>query len=270
MSRIIDAFKKHPRIWTVARVARAAARRAVIATLGAGRLIGGLASVAVHPWFVRDALAYRQMGGAFSVSDCFPQFHDKTSETPIDPHYFYQAAWGAKLIHASGVKQHHDVGSSAAFIGMLCAFTNVHFIDLRPLPVDISGLNSVRGTVLDLPFEDATISSLSCLHVVEHIGLGRYGDPLDPEGSVKAAAELQRVLRPGGSLYFSVPIGVTRTQFNAHRVFAPSTVAELFPELTLVDFAVTDDSGRFHPHAQPASWADERYACGMYHFRRSA
>ena len=67
--------------------------------------------------------------------------------------------------------------------------------------------------------------------MAEHIGLGRYGDPLDPLGTRKAAAELQRVLAPGGQLLFSLPVGRPRVEFNAHRVHDPHEVASWFDGL---------------------------------------
>jgi hypothetical protein len=72
--------------------------------------------------------------------------------------------------------------------------------------------------------------------VVEHIGLGRYGDPLDPEGTEKAMAELKRIIAPGGNLYLSVPIDdVNRTYFNAHRAFTEPYLEELFHPLEIVE-----------------------------------
>jgi SAM-dependent methyltransferase len=72
--------------------------------------------------------------------------------------------------------------------------------------------------------------------VVEHVGLGRYGDSLDPFGSEKAFAELNRVLKPGGQLYISVPIGAdSRIYFNAHRCFSRAHVLALLPRLQLVE-----------------------------------
>ena len=266
--RIKSMLRGHPRLFSAARTFARAVASASRAWRGLGRALARVAAVIGHPWFVRDALRYRSMGGELTVRDINPQVLDKTSETPFDPHYFHQAVWAARLISTSGTRQHHDVGSSVSFVGMLTAFTNVHFIDLRPLPVEVDGLTSVNGTILGLPFGDASISSLSCLHVLEHIGLGRYGDPLDPHGSIKAAAELQRVVAPSGDLYVSVPVGVRRTQFNAHRIFAPDDVPNLFSELTLVGFAIADDAGQFHGHAEPGDWRGQRYACGMYHFRR--
>ncbi len=96
----------------------------------------------------------------------------------------------------------------------------VTMVDLRPLPVSLRELSFVQGTILDLPFDAGTVPSLSCLCVVEHIGLGRYGDPLQPDGTERAIAELLRVVQPGGHLYLSAPVDdCNRTYFNAHRAF---------------------------------------------------
>ena len=132
----------------------------------------------------------------------------------------------------------------------------------------MDGLTSLEGSVLAMPFGDRSIESLSCLHVAEHIGLGRYGDPLDPSGSLKAMDELQRVVALGGDLLFSLPVGRPRVCFDAHRVHAPRTVIERFDELELVEFAGVDDDGSFRRHRHPDELADMSYSCGMFHFRR--
>src|SRR5207253_10606962 len=81
---------------------------------------------------------------------------------------------------------------------------------LHPFPTRRSS-----DLLLSLPFADRSVESLSCLHVAEHVGLGRYGDELDPEGTVKAARELQRVVAPAGRLYFALPVGRPRTEFRS-------------------------------------------------------
>ena len=146
--------------------------------------------------------------------------------------------------------------------------TEVTFVDIRPLEVDIERLTCVAGSILELPFADRSLESVSCLHVAEHIGLGRYGDPLDPAGSLKAMAELQRVVAPGGHLLFSGPIGRPRVCFNAHRIHDPVAILEHFAELELVEFAVVDDTGRFTRHRDPAAYRDLTYGCGMFLLRR--
>ena len=83
-------------------------------------------------------------------------------------------------------------------IGAISGSVPTIFVDYRPLEVRLPGLTCVAGTIEQLPFADVSLRSLSCLHVIEHIGLGRYGDSLDPDGSRKAAVELQRVVAVGG------------------------------------------------------------------------
>jgi hypothetical protein len=112
------------------------------------------------------------------------------------------------------------------------------------------------------------VKSISCLHVAEHIGLGRYGDPLDPQGTKKAARELSRCLAVGGNLYFSLPIGKERLCFNAHRIHDPETIIKYFSDLKLVDFSTSGDDKVFVENTEPAKYKDQRYACGMFWFTK--
>lgn len=218
--------------------------------------------------YIQDWRKYSSLEGSepLRVSDAYPCVLDLSAATPIDAHYFYQDIWAFRAIHRSGVRRHVDVGSRAIYVGMLSAITRVVFVDIRPLIVDLEGYEACEGSILDLPFEDASVGSLSCLHVAEHIGLGRYGDPLDPEGTTKAARELARVVAPGGNLYFSVPVGRPRVAFNAHRIHAPEEVIDMFTGMRLVSFSAVDDHGAFHAEASPVEFNDAEYACGMFHF----
>jgi hypothetical protein len=109
------------------------------------------------------------------------------------------------------------------------------------------------------------------MHVVEHVGLGRYGDPLDPGGDLKAMAELNRVLAPGGDLLFVVPVGKPRLQFNAHRIYAFGQVTGAFADLDLVEFALVPDRKNgpaLIPSATKQQADAQRYGCGCFWFRR--
>jgi SAM-dependent methyltransferase len=147
---------------------------------------------------------------------------------------FFQDAWCAQKIFQNKPARHYDVGSSAEMLGILSQFTPVTMIDIRPLPLSLKGLTFVEGNVLHMPFADSSLESLSSICVIEHIGLGRYGDEIDPFGSEKAAAEFVRVLKRGGKLYVSVPIDEeNRVYFNAHRAFTRGKVLEMFSSLAL-------------------------------------
>jgi SAM-dependent methyltransferase len=227
------------------------------------------AALREYPRFFVHRKRYRRLSGIkLSWSDQLPQLFDRTPTSPFDAHYTYQDAWAAHRIFAASPAHHVDVGSRISFVVGLTPFVSVTFVDIRPLPISIPGLTTLDGDILALPFEDQSVSSLSCLHVAEHIGLGRYGDRLDPDGTTKAARELERVLAPGGSLYFSVPVGNPRIAFNAHRIHDPTEIVELFNALALDEFAGVDDSGAFRSDVRPADLRDERYGCGFFHFVR--
>ena len=203
-----------------------------------------------------------------SVLDLHPCLGDWTTKTPFDAHYFYQGAWLARKLAKASPAKHTDIGSSVLTISVLSAQVETVFVDFRPIEVELPGLIPMAGSILDLPFPDESITSLSCLHVIEHIGLGRYGDAIDPMGSCKAAAELQRVVSRGGTLYLSLPVGRERVCFNAHRVHSPSTVLQMFPGLKLVEFSLVDDKGRFHENVSTHAATNLEYGCGLFLFEK--
>jgi hypothetical protein len=222
-----------------------------------------------YPRFFRDRAAYRRLSHEpVYWGDDNPQLLDWVGKSPFDRHYTYQDGWAAREIFNRRPASHVDVGSRISFVVGVAALIPVTFIDLRPLELSLPGLESRAGSILELPYDSGSVESISCLHVAEHIGLGRYGDPLDPEGTKKAAVELERVLAPRGFLYFSVPVGRPHTAFNAHRVFDPREVEGFFPSLCLDGFAGVDDAGVFHSDISPTALVRCRWGCGFYRFTR--
>ena len=220
--------------------------------------------------FLKDRLRYSRLPGAEKMGfrDTYPQIHESTETTAFDHHYFYQDIWAFKKIYASGAKSHVDVASRIDFVGFLSAFCKVIFIDIRPLIVNLENFECKKGDILDMPFADNRVESLSTLHVAEHIGLGRYGDPLDPEGTKKACQELARVLAPGGNLYFSLPIGRPRLCFNAYRIHSPQQILDYFSDLRLVELSGIDDKGNFACNIDRKILDQADYGCGLFHFTK--
>lgn len=225
------------------------------------------------PSFVRNLARYRARQGeadptfGLRLRYLYPVLGDRHAGAGVaSGHYFHQDIWAARLIYARNPRQHVDVGSSTAgFVAHLLCFRDVEYVDIRPLDTNVTGLTFQQGDVTALPYPSGSVESLSALHVVEHIGLGRYGDHLDPNGWRKAISELKRVLKPGGSLYFSVPIGPERIEFDAHRVFNPLTIIEAFRPLKMIRFDAVDDGGRFQHEADLAT-LDGWYSCGLFEF----
>lgn len=225
-----------------------------------------LIGLAYLPRFIRHWMRFSQLNKdeRLRVADAYPNLGDWVASTPFDPHYFYQAAWLARQLASDPPAKHLDIGSDVKLIGTLSAFVPTEFMDFRPLDASLTGLECTRGDIVALPMAGESVKSLSCLHVVEHIGLGRYGDPIDPEGSRKAMAELERVVAQEGRLFLSVPVGRERVCFNAHRVFAVKTIVALFGKLNLISFSLVDDAGRFWPDCSPDRANGLEYGCGMF------
>ena len=198
-----------------------------------------------------DWRKYNKLGGKALLSDFYPCLSDKTTVTPFDPQYFYQAAWAINRINYNKPELHVDVGSDVKYVGMLSGICKVEFVDIRPLQVNLPNLLSKEGSILALPYEDNSVRSISVLHVIEHIGLGRYGDPIDTKGTEKACVELERVLAVNGSLYLSVPIGLARVQFNGQRVLSISELITFLPMLSLVEMSVVDNFGNYQDRVNP-------------------
>jgi len=222
--------------------------------------------------FLRDWHAYRKMDGAEPIllRNTYPQLFDDIPTSSVGGHYFYQDIWALTKISSAGTQSHVDVGSNVVLVGFLTAITNVEFVDIRPLDAPyLKNFKSIPGSILDMPYETDSVASLSCLHVAEHVGLGRYGDSLDPLGTRRAAAELSRCLAGGGNLYFSLPVGRPRLCFNAHRIHSPSQILSYFPDLTLVEFSVYDDNNAFIVDTDVELFDNAHYACGMFLFTKN-
>jgi SAM-dependent methyltransferase len=223
--------------------------------------------------FLRDWLAYRQQSSTDEVfpatlANIYPCFGDRHETAATLGEYFHQDLWVAQKVFAANPLDHWDIGSRVdGFIAHLLTFRSVNVIDIRPLQTVIPGLVFHQGSLTTLPLANNSVVSLSCLHTVEHIGLGRYGDRVDPTGWRQAMQELQRILQPGGTLYFSVPIGQQRVEFNAHRVFSPTTILQTFSNLSLVEFVAVNHQGIL-PSTQPQDFQDIPYACGIFVFTK--
>ncbi|WP_291405750.1 DUF268 domain-containing protein [Devosia sp.] len=195
---------------------------------------------------------------------------EKTIQTEFDRHYIYHPAWAARILATTRPAIHVDISSTLTFCTLISAFIPTEFYDFRPAPLALSGLTCGAADLTNLHFVTDSIDSLSCMHVLEHIGLGRYGDPIDAMGDLKAMRELVRVLRPGGDLLVAVPVGRERVQFNAHRIYDHERLLSYFEGLELQEFALIPDGPA--PDgliaADAALVRSQEYACGCYWFKK--
>jgi hypothetical protein len=197
--------------------------------------------------------------------------NDNTKFTGFDRHYIYFPAWAYRKIIKINPRKHVDISSSLTFCSMISASIPTDFYDYRKAKLVLSGLSSKRADLLALPFKNNSIKSLSCMHVIEHIGLGRYGDSLDPDGDRKAARELVRVLAKNGNLFIVVPVGNPIIMFNAHRIYSFNRVIEMFKGCTLKESYLVPDNTELSPITNPSKnlYKKQKYACGCFWFSKN-
>jgi hypothetical protein len=193
-------------------------------------------------------------------------------------HYFHQDLLVASFIYNKTPNRHIDIGSRIdGFVAHVAAFRKIELIDVRDLSdTGHKNISFIRADLMDKSFAktNAGLSdSISCLHAIEHFGLGRYGDPLDPNGHIKGFNNILTMLADKGTLYISFPIGQsTQTFFNAHRVFEPKDIFSWSnnpDEIKLERFDYVDDEGSLHKnvniHCVPSNM---NFGCGIYTFQK--
>lgn len=217
----------------------------------------------------------------FPVTSLFPILDEGSKAAgTASGHYFHQDLYVAQQIFRRNPERHIDVGSRVdGFVAHVATFREIEVIDVRPM---VSRVPNIRFLCADLMAElpphlvNAT-DSLSCLHAIEHFGLGRYGDPLNFDGHLLGIRNLHRMLRPGGVLYLSTPVSrQQRIEFNAHRVFSLPGLQEIVqPWFEMTSLSYVDDAGDLHPgvNAETAAARDTfglRFGCGILELKAKA
>ena len=208
-------------------------------------------------WYRNDYKKFLSLSNTkeFAISDNFPCIKDKflSSGGIENSHYFLQDMYMAREIYNAKPLKHIDIGSRIdGFIAHLAIFREVEVFDIRPLDREIKNvvfkqadLTKINQNLLE--YSD----SISCLHTIEHFGLGRYGDEIDPEGHLKGFEVISNILQPSGMFYFSVPMGPNRIEFNAHRIFSlPYLLSWLGKRYDVVKFGYIDDESRIYENVK--------------------
>lgn len=210
---------------------------------------------------------------SFNLDRFYPVISDRfeTGGT-AKGHYFHQDLHVAKLIFNSNPKKHVDIGSRIdGFVAHIAVFREIEVLDIRPLGNKVSNIRFKQVDVMSLPIDMSNYcDSISSLHAIEHFGLGRYGDPIDYYGHLKAICNITTMLKPKGIFYFSVPIGPQRIEFNAHRVFSMFNLIEILSESFKIEsFSYVDDVGDLYKNVELSTKNINnnfgcKYGCGIF------
>lgn len=227
-------------------------------------------------FFEEDMILYQKLNQRrnFDIQEeyIWPVIGEKYVRNGNMGNYFWQDLWAAKKVVESGIKEHYDIGSRVdGFIAhLLAAGIRVNVIDIRPFPETVDNLYTILddATMLN-QFEENSVESMSALCSIEHFGLGRYGDPIDPEACFKCFDRIQKKMKKGGNLFLSLPIGRERVEFNAHRVFYAKTVIENLPHMNLIEYSCTA-GGKIEYNVEIGKYDTDNhngnYRYGLFHF----
>ena len=228
------------------------------------------------PRYVWDLFRFRSgYAGRLELLPCMNDWYEEGGTTKSE--YFWQDLLVARMVFAAKPEKHVDIGSRIdGFVAHVASFREIEVFDIRPITVEFPG-TIFRQADLMRPIEGMAgyCDSLSCLHALEHFGLGRYGDPIDPKGFEHGLVNMASLLKTGGTFYLSVPIGSERVEFNAQRVFDPRGIIDLATEnsLHLSGLTVIGQGGAVEalaPDQVPlAELASHRYALGIFTFMKS-
>jgi SAM-dependent methyltransferase len=224
------------------------------------------------PRYMRDFFRFRaSYTGRLELVPCLYDWDEEGVKTKDE--YFWQDLLVARMIFEAKPDKHVDIGSRVNFITHVASFREIEVFDIRPITTQVPGVIFKQADLMK-PIEGMAnyCDSLSCLHALEHFGLGRYGDPIDPIGFERGLINMARLLRGNGVFYLSVPIGIDRVEFNANHVFDPRIIINLATEnfLRLSALTVIHQGGKVETIAldevQFSDLASKRYTLGIFTF----
>jgi len=229
-----------------------------------------------YPMYRRQCKEFKKLGGV--ITRRYPIFTDYDDQAgSANGHYFHQDLLVASFIYKNNPQRHVDIASRIdGFVAHVATFRKIEVMDVRDLEnsghsnitfikADLMNKNNVQSNITD---------SISCLHAIEHFGLGRYGDPIDPQGHIKGFNNILRMLKPGGLFYISFPIANdNEVYFNAHRAFSPKDIFS-WPEdkggITVERFDYVDDAGNLHQDINIESEnINVVFGCGIYTIKKN-
>lgn len=236
------------------------------------------------PRYVRDLILFRRdFEGPLRLKPCMHDWTDAAGATASE--YFWQDLRVARLVFEHSPRRHLDVGSRLdGFVAHVASYREIEVVDVRPLRRPIPGVGFIQLDVSDRAAVESfrhsippskQVDSLSCLHAIEHFGLGRYGDPVMPNAYAVGISNMSGLIADGGRLYLSTPIGRGRVEFNANRVFDPVILAADCAQFGLrlewgeIFDPLTGSVNVIHQQAELVKFADIEYQLALFVFSKT-
>ena len=228
-----------------------------------------------YPKYLSQKFEFKKLGG--DITHNYMILDDyKASAGSASGHYFHQDLLVASFIKKDNPIKHIDIGSRIdGFVAHVASFREIDVMDIRNLEIsEHKNINFIQKDMMDKnSLEENITDSISCLHAIEHFGLGRYGDKIDINGHINGFNNIIKMLKSGGKLYISFPIGKrNEIHFNAHRVFHHNDIFnwnESLDNIILERFDFVDDGGKLNLNKNLNTDCKEiKFGCGIYTFQK--
>lgn len=228
-----------------------------------------------YPKYLSQKFKFKKLGG--NITHNYMILDDyKASAGSASGHYFHQDLLVASFIKKDNPIKHIDIGSRIdGFVAHVASFREIDVMDIRNLEIsEHKNINFIQKDMMDKnSLEENITDSISCLHAIEHFGLGRYGDKIDINGHINGFNNIIKMLKSGGKLYISFPIGKrNEIHFNAHRVFHHNDIFnwnESLDNIILERFDFVDDRGKLNLNKNLNTDCKEiKFGCGIYTFKK--
>jgi hypothetical protein len=225
--------------------------------------------------FLKQKEEFLKQGGEITKDYIILNDYNKQAGV-VSGNYFHQDLLVANMIFNEKPVRHVDVGSRIdGFVAHVAAFRKIEIVDIRPLAsTNHQNITFIQADLMN-PASIKKTDSISCLHAIEHFGLGRYSDPIDINGHIKGINNLVYLVEKHGHLYISFPIGTkNEVHFNAHRIFHPNyilSIPSIREHMKLKRFDYVNDDGDLilntHPDNVKMPIKNEE-CCGIYTFQK--
>jgi hypothetical protein len=187
----------------------------------------------LHRYFI-DLYNFQKINNTkLYLKPCLTDWFEESGS--INNEYFWQDLLVSQMIYEKHPSRHIDIGSRIdGFVAHVASFRKIEVFDVRPIYTIIPNVDFRQSDFMDPNFSNNNFGkcdSLSCLHTIEHFGLGRYGDPIKKDGYLIGLKNMTTLINKGGYFYFSTPIGKERVEFNANRVFNPKKISNIINNL---------------------------------------
>jgi len=228
-----------------------------------------------YPKYLSQKFKFKKLGG--NITHNYMILDDyNASAGSASGHYFHQDLLVASFIKKDNPIKHIDIGSRIdGFVAHVASFREIDVMDIRNLEIsEHKNINFIQKDMMDKnSLEENITDSISCLHAIEHFGLGRYGDKIDINGHINGFNNIIKMLKSGGKLYISFPIGKrNEIHFNAHRVFHHNDIFnwnESLDNIILERFDFVDDRGKLNLNKNLNTDCKEiKFGCGIYTFQK--